>query len=132
MIVTKEKASEFININKPLLETRPHKFYQLMVNRARETGFVPPSDLLHFFQITERDADLFPVIYATAKQQDDIKRRINLKMNIKLVKSPLVNKNLAQFIGSALFKEGKLVGTLNSEETRIALILDPKKGELLL
>ncbi|WP_338786929.1 Ger(x)C family spore germination protein [Metabacillus sp. FJAT-53654] len=124
LIVTKEKASEFIDINKPLLETRPHKFYQLMVNRARETGFVPPSDLLHFFQTTERDADLFPVIYATTKQ-DDIATKNKFEDEYKAGQIPLVNKNLAQFIGTALFKEGKMVGTLNGEETRIALILDP-------
>ncbi|WP_052737987.1 Ger(x)C family spore germination C-terminal domain-containing protein [Bacillus sp. SA1-12] len=124
MIVTKEKAAEFIKNNQPLLETRPHKFYQLMLNRARETGFVPPSDLLHYFQTTERDADLFLAIYATTEGHD-VETRNRFEDEYKAGEIPIVGDNLTQFIGSAIFKEGKMVGTLNGEETRAALILDP-------
>ena len=40
-IVSKEKASAFIEANLPKLETRPHKYYFYMQQRWRDTGYVP-------------------------------------------------------------------------------------------
>ncbi|MBU7592567.1 Ger(x)C family spore germination protein [Metabacillus halosaccharovorans] len=124
MIITKEKARQFINNNQPLLETRPHKYYQLMINRARETGFVPPSDLLQFFQTTERDADLFLAMYATT-EKSDVETRNKFEDEYNAGQVPIIGEQITQFMGSALFKEGKMIGTLNGEETRVALIMDP-------
>ncbi|MFK4996770.1 hypothetical protein ACI2OX_02230 [Bacillus sp. N9] len=50
LIVSKEKASEFIKNNQPKLETRPHKYYAFMQQRWRDTGYVPYSNLNRYFQ----------------------------------------------------------------------------------
>ena len=56
LIVSKEKAREFIHKNKPKLETRPHKYYTYMQERWRDTGFVPFSTLKSLFSALVRRA----------------------------------------------------------------------------
>lgn len=41
LVISKEKAEDFIKQNKPKLETRPHKYFQFMLDRAKETGVIP-------------------------------------------------------------------------------------------
>lgn len=59
IIVTKEKASEFIRKNKPESQIRVHKFYQFIIDRSIETGLVPESTINRLLAITDGDADLF-------------------------------------------------------------------------
>ena len=37
LVVSKEAAEQFIASNKPKLETRPHKYFKLMIDRGQET-----------------------------------------------------------------------------------------------
>ncbi len=50
LMVTKEKAIDFINANKPPMETRPHKNYEFMTERYRDTGLVTLSDIDRFLR----------------------------------------------------------------------------------
>lgn len=129
LLVTKEKAEEFMKKNKPELETRPHKFYQLMLERAQNTGLVPPeSDLLHFFETTERDASFFLAIYAST-QNDKILSKDRYEDEYLAGEIPgKPKKNTSEFIGSAIFKEGKMIGALTGQETRMALNLDKSQS----
>ncbi|WP_409250809.1 Ger(x)C family spore germination protein [Bacillus sp. SCS-153A] len=122
LVVTKERASEFIENNKPTLETRPHKYYQFMLNRARETGIIPEGDVHRFFQITEGDAGVFLASYATT---ETVGSSHASEDEYEAGEIPQVGGNKTQFMGSAVFKEGKMIDILNGQETRIALILDP-------
>lgn len=126
LIVTKEKAASFIRSNKPPMETRPSKFYDLISRRWKESGITPLATLHGFLQRTERDSSLYLAIYATAKtsaetrfgnEDEYLAGQINLK-----------TENPVQLIGSAVFKEGKMIGTLNGEETRLSMILRPKQS----
>lgn len=122
IIVTKENASEFIRANKPELETRPHKYYEFMQKRWEDTGLVPYSTYNRYAERTEGMDSLFLAIYATAKKINNNKKdayednyypgEINIKKNNKI-----------QMIGSAVFKNGKMIGTLTGEETRGTLLL---------
>jgi spore germination protein KC len=123
-IVTKEAASEFILNNKPKLETRAHKYYDIIIRRNIEIGIIPYSDLHRYYRITEADADLFLGIYTTAVHEE---------MNNSAEKSDDIiagqmettgQTNTTQFIGSALFKEGKMIGKLTGEETRFTYLLN--------
>ncbi|WP_138419207.1 Ger(x)C family spore germination protein [Aquibacillus sediminis] len=122
IVVTKEDTRTFIETNQPQLETRPHKYYQLMLGRSTETGIVPQSTIHRFFQLTEGDADLFLAMYATTQGEDD-KTEGNVDEYIA-GQIPKEGGNPTQFMGAAVFKEGKMIDILNGEETRIALILD--------
>ncbi|MFC7366289.1 MULTISPECIES: Ger(x)C family spore germination protein [Bhargavaea] len=121
MIVSKERAQAFIHANKPTMETRPHKYYQFMEDNWRKTGFSPVSNLNAFFQRTE--GELFLAAYATA-ERDPIGIRHDDDYSAGEV--PQDSGDPVQMIGSAVMQEGKMVGMLNGEETRISQLLRRK------
>ncbi|WHT49175.1 Ger(x)C family spore germination C-terminal domain-containing protein [Sporosarcina thermotolerans] len=141
MIVSKEKAREFIDNNHAKLETRPHKYYSFMRNRWKDTGYVPISDLNRYLQRTS--GALFLAIYATSERDEE--RRKNPD-NYVAGQVPQKEGDPVQMIGSAVFKDGKMIGTLTGEETRSALLIrkksmahhyidsikDPKKEDLMI
>lgn len=123
LIVSKEKAEKFILTNKPQIETRPHKFYELMIERGQETGMIPDTDLNSYYSITESDADLFLAIYATTEKDESQMKVSEDDLMAGEVRAEGTTKN-AQFIGSAVFKEGIMIGKITGEETRISSLLD--------
>lgn len=124
LIVTKEDAKKFISNNNPKLETRPHKYFELMIERGQETAMIPQTDLNGFFRIAESDSDLFLGIFATT--EIDPGRRRTMSDDDFLAGGIQIEgeTNDAQFIGSAVFKEGKMIGKITGEETRISSLLD--------
>ncbi|WP_174735189.1 Ger(x)C family spore germination protein [Mesobacillus harenae] len=121
LIISKESASEYFKNNKPTLETRPHKFYELMLQRGIETGLIPNSEIRSFFRITEADASLFTAAYTSSEQKPDYENRDDEFIAGELPVSGEINKT--QFIGSAVFKEGQMIGKLTGEETRLTGLL---------
>lgn len=121
MIVSKEPAQDFIHANKPTMETRPHKYYAFMENNWEHTGYVPLSNLNTFFQRT--DDELFLAAYATAqsdrKDQEDDDTYLAGEV-------PQTSGDPVQMIGSAILQRGRMVGTLDGEETRFSLLLRRK------
>jgi Ger(x)C family germination protein len=118
MIVSKERAQEFIKNNHSQLETRPHKYYSFMSNRWKDTGFVPVSDLNAYFQRTS--SALFLAIYATSEREERYRESPD---NYKAGQVPQIDGDPVQMIGSAVLKKGKMIGVLTGEETRNALLL---------
>jgi spore germination protein KC len=121
LIVCKEDARDFIRNNKPTTETRPHKYFQFMIKQVTEMGFSPHSDLHRFFVMTEGDADLFLAIYATTEEGGGTGENEDEYLAGEIEKE---GGNKTQIMGSAVFKEGKMIGTLSGEETRLSYALD--------
>ncbi|WP_018933873.1 Ger(x)C family spore germination protein [Gracilibacillus lacisalsi] len=124
LVVTKEKAVDFLNNNEPLVETRPHKYYQFMLTRAIETGIIPKATLHRFFQITEGDADLFLGIYATTEMDNNEQHNEGIEDKYIAGEIPQQGGSPTQFMGSAVFKEGQMIDTIDGEETRLVHMLD--------
>lgn len=122
IIITKERASEFIHANKPKLETRPHKYYDFMELRWRDSGHVPSASLNHYYQ--RLWGELFLAIYATTEKKEKITQNSD---SIIAGQVPQKGGDPVQMAGSAIFTEGKMVGTLTAEETRMSLILRNKE-----
>ena len=51
------------------METRPHKYFQFMINHGIENGFIPDSTLFRFLKRWNRGTDLFLAMYTTAKKE---------------------------------------------------------------
>ncbi|MES1042800.1 Ger(x)C family spore germination protein [Peribacillus simplex] len=120
-LVSKEKASDFIKHNKPPFETRPHKFYDLMGQRWKETGFVPLSTYVMYLKNTQHDAGAFLAIYSTAKNREQHAKKEedeNVAGGVKIQSG-----SHTQSMGSVVFKNGKAIGKLTGEETRLAMML---------
>ncbi|WP_409304809.1 Ger(x)C family spore germination protein [Peribacillus sp. SCS-155] len=124
LVVSKEQAHTFLNKNKPKLETRPHKYFELITERVIQTGMSPPSDLHRFIRITEGDEGLFLSMYATTKLAKKPRKGYEDEFLAGEVKMEGFHDK-TQFLGSAVFKEGKMIGKLTGEETRLAQQLDP-------
>ncbi|MEN2467450.1 Ger(x)C family spore germination protein [Ornithinibacillus sp. FSL M8-0202] len=124
-LVTKEETSQFIQTNKPLLETRPHDYYEKIFNVGEIFGTTPPSELNTFFRITEADADLFLGMYGTTEKVQEHKSNQEPDQ-IKAGEFHYTGEtNTTQIAGSAVFKEGRMIDTLTIEETKLTYLLNP-------
>ncbi len=122
LAVSKEKAYEYFLQNRPKMETRPHKYFQFMIDHGIDNGFIPDSTLFRFFKTLERGTDLSLVMYTTAKRQKNppIKGEDEYMAGQLNASGELDD---TQFIGSAVFKNGVMIDKLNGQETRIVNIL---------
>ncbi|WP_066287676.1 Ger(x)C family spore germination protein [Bacillus sp. FJAT-29937] len=124
-IVTREETLKFMEINKPNLETRVHKYFENIIHRGNETGLIPFSELHSYLRVTEADADLFLGIYATTEHGEDGTKEMNNEDNIFAGQfNPSGTTNKTEFLGSAVFKEGRMIGKLTGEETRMTYLLN--------
>ncbi|PLS03780.1 Ger(x)C family spore germination protein [Neobacillus cucumis] len=123
LAVSKEKPSDFFVENKPKMETRPHKYFQYMVDHGIENGLIPDSTLFRYFKTLERGADLYLAMYTTAKKVKNPKIRSEDEYTAGEVNASGELDN-TQFIGSAVFKNGVMIDKLTGQETRIVNILD--------
>ena len=122
-IVCREKAADYLRNNDPTLETRPHKFFDLMTDRWEETGLIPDSTLNEYLHRFEEDAGLFLATYSTSESVET--EESGMEDEYKAGEIEKEGGNPVQTIGSAVIKEGKMIGTLTGEETRIAIVLRP-------
>jgi spore germination protein KC len=123
LAVTKEKTSDYFLNNRPKMETRPHKYFQFMVNHGIENGLIPDSTLFRFFQTMERGTDIFLAMYTTAEREKnpEVKREDEYLAGQVNATGELDN---TQFIGAAVFRDGVMIDKLTGQETRIVNILD--------
>lgn len=124
LFITKETPEEYFEKLNPKFEVRPHKFLHLMTEQGKHTGFVPPnSQLLQYYRILEAKGDLFLAAYTTT----DVHHEDNLEEPDRFLAGELGvsgESSTTQFVGSAVFKDGVMIGKLNGEETRLAILLN--------
>lgn len=121
LIVSDESALDFIKANKPKMETRPHKFYEFMVRRWKETGMVPFATFNRYFHRREMTDTILLTILATAQKQPQLLNGGDDDFTAGQI--PELSGDPAQIIGSAVLEHGKMIDTLTGDETRLALVL---------
>jgi Ger(x)C family germination protein len=124
IIVSREKASEFIRNNKPLLDDKGQKFYEFMSTRWKDTALVPLSDLNRFMQRTETNESLFLSIYGSTRQYAE--KNGENEADYLPGQLKIESKNDVELIGSAVFKKGKMIGKITGDETRLNELLREK------
>lgn len=134
LIVTKEETSKFFKQNHPKLESRIHKYYDLILKYGSEAGMIPNSEsnLGKYYRTVQADAGLYLAIYGTSEKsnfsrsdEEDSFMAGEMKVGGET--------NKVQFMGAAVFKEGEMIGTLTGEETRATVLLNEvlKMGAIL-
>lgn len=129
MIITKGTAQEFIKHNTPIFNLSQAKYVELMMENSIDTGFYPASTLHNFYlRLKENTASPYAVLAAINDEQlsrqshaaplPDRKEQIHLPGTIERK-----GGSSLEFVGTALFRRDKLVGMLNSNETRALLLL---------
>ena len=123
LAVSKEKANKYFLKNKPRMETRPHKYFEFMIDHGIENGLIPDSTLFRFFKTIEGGNDLFLAMYTTTERQKtpEIKGEDEYLAGELNVTGDLDD---TQFLGSAVFKNGKMIDKLSGQQTRVVNTLD--------
>ncbi|WP_455432188.1 Ger(x)C family spore germination protein [Tigheibacillus jepli] len=120
-IVTNEPVVDFFEKNKPRLEVRPHKYYELLLKRGEETATIPKGYLNQYYRITEAGGDLFLGIYSSTERKNKPPKPGQPENNIIAGDFSYTGKtNSVIFAGSAVFKNGVMIDKLTAEETRLA------------
>ncbi|MBT2654956.1 Ger(x)C family spore germination protein [Bacillus sp. ISL-18] len=123
LAVSRENASDYFVKNKPMMETRPHKYFQYMVDHGIENGMIPDSTLFRYFKTLDRGTDLYLAMYTTAIKSKNTKVKSEDEYIAGQVDAT-GELDDTQFIGSAVFKNGIMTKKLTGQETRIVNVLD--------
>jgi spore germination protein KC len=121
ILVSRENAEDFIRGNNPKLEQSPHKFYDYMARRWVEVGLVPITTINDFAERYEMKASLALTAYGTSREIGS--NEFGFESNYLPGEIETTGGNPTQIIGSAVFKEEKMIGALTGEETRLASML---------
>jgi|SRR5690625_3681603 len=122
LVVTKEDAETYLSEFNPKIEKRPNKYFPEKTEINEQSGLVPSNtELFYYFRVTELNNDLFLSIYssndkklqASSHTERYSAENIELKGNI----------DFTQFLGAAVFKKGKMIGTLNGLDTILVSML---------
>jgi len=140
MLVVKGTAEKFIKENKPIFNLSPAKYVELMMESSNDAGFYPTSTLHNFYlRLKQKNASPYAVLAATnAKQEESLNRPPDSPLPERKEQSHIPGNIIrkggspVEFVGTALFKGDKMVGMLDSNETRALLILlgDIKEGHV--
>lgn len=139
VIVSRGSAEELINAVKPTLETNPAKYYELLLDAYKYTGFTTDTKLIDFYNKSEgasiqpvavlagvskyESTDEFDLNNSTYKE----KGRIDpLEGDFKAGDIPKVGGLNVEIMGLAIFDGGKMVGELDGEETSYHLMVEGK------
>jgi len=124
LVTVKGKAEEFMRANKPQLEKAPYRFYELISQTAAASGLVPDTQL-HDFIVDTESSNRTAVTMLAAVQEEDIDgegQPFDLT-DLTAGELRIDAANRVQFLGSAVYRGQKLVGTLTGRETRMMQLL---------
>ncbi|PTQ54802.1 MAG: Spore germination protein GerKC [Hydrogenibacillus schlegelii] len=123
VIITRERAEDFIRKNVPRFETLIYEFYRYKLNRWKDTGIVPLSSMNDYLR-AHAAGQPYLFVYASARRTlPGEKGRMD---DTTAGKAEIEGGDPVEMIGSAIVYRGKMIGALTGEETRLALLLAHK------
>jgi spore germination protein KC len=126
-------AEEFLRETKPILEVNPAKYFELLFNTYKITGFTVGSRLEDFYirmECTCNEPVAVLLDVSNIESSDDIKllsitnkKAQKKEGNLVAGEIPVVFDNKAHGMGLAVFKTDKMVGEITGRETVYFLIV---------
>ncbi|KAF1084442.1 Spore germination protein B3 precursor [Sporotomaculum syntrophicum] len=147
--VARQKPEEILNKMTPFLETNPAKYIELLAGNQSFTGYIPGEKLQDFYNDL-KIGGINPVALLFAVSNEKLpphNGQSSYRSEGDYVAGEMVKKGgvSLEAMGAAVFRGGKMVGTLNGDETsiysmfrgqygrRIYTIKDPlKPGKLVI
>ncbi|MBP2653233.1 MAG: gerBC 1 [Firmicutes bacterium] len=130
LIIVPGTAEEYMKHNKPTLEEGISKFYELVFATATESGYYSPSTLHEFYSRLKNAGGSPYVAYSAVNPMTLSDKTSGAKMPQQKGDPYLSGgvprtgtENPIEFLGLAVFREDKMVGVLNSDESRAIAIL---------
>lgn len=141
LAISRQKAEDFLKESKPILELNPAKYYELLMEAYKYTGFTTGTTLEEFYMKMECTcnqavADLIDV-NKTEDEEDfeSILFRINgnnggtvMEGDYKAGEIPVIYNNKSSGMGTAVFRGDRMVGELDGRETLNFLMVTGRLG----
>lgn len=125
VIISKCNAKYFLNNSKPLLEPLSSKYYEIASTADKNTGFTANTTLQEFFSsFTDSLSESFAILGGINNSNDsESNRSIDNDSTYTASNTPVDSQTNIETMGIAVFKDDKLVGELNGEESIAQLML---------
>ncbi|MBU4532534.1 MAG: Ger(x)C family spore germination protein [Eubacteriales bacterium] len=125
LLISQEKAEEVLRQAEPVLEIQPGKYWELITSGWRYTEFIPVGT----FRLADQEirtagaAGLVPLI--GLEQEEPGPPHPDLRPKGQDVAGQLPRRGgvAVELFGSAVIREGRMVGTLNGDETGIVKLV---------
>lgn len=130
IIVCKNKAKDYIESSQPILENLITKYYEIFPNSSKYTGYLYNVTLGQFFNdLISNTSEPFAILGGVNTNATDETTSANASdtADIKSTDNSISAKRGSENIGTAVFKDDKLVGELTALET---LCLSIIRGEV--
>ncbi|OPX90455.1 MAG: Spore germination protein A3 precursor [Pelotomaculum sp. PtaB.Bin104] len=133
VFVCRGKAKDFLEKNRPPLEISPTKQYELIGSLSEAHGLYHDTTFKEFYEQT-KSWSIQPTLPLAAIHEGGletakpgVKKGGELSLGKYIAgEAPITGENKAQFEGTAVFREDKMVGMINGEETSFYLMLRGK------
>lgn len=130
LIVVKDTAKEFMSENNPKIETQLSKYYEGILFENRESGFFLQTDLHDFYIRLKNPVGSPYAVYADLNPRTGLSDPAGPKVPPEKTEEykpggmPRLGEQIRpEFLGTALFRADKMVGSLTNEETRAVELL---------
>lgn len=120
IIVSKCTAKYYIESTKPQLENLISKYYEILTNSGKYTGYIPDSTIGNFFNsLSCTTCEPYAILGGINQgdTQNDTTNNAERDYTIKANQTPIEGENGTENVGMAVFSKGSLVGELNALET---------------
>ncbi len=122
LLVSKGRAEDFVRALRPRLEKSPAKYLNSILSSYNYTGFILRSQVQQFIVETESSGhDPIAVLvapFARARETGQPDRSPPDEGSYQAGDVPATAVTPVQFMGTAVFHDDRLVGTLDGDETR--------------
>jgi len=135
IIISKCDAKYYIKQTKPELENLVSKYYEILTNSSKYTGYIPDSTIGDFFNsLICNTCQPYAILGGINQPENENSSIPDPEKDSTLIanNTPLQGENGSENIGVAVFKDDKLVGELNAIDTISFLILRNKVNRFLI
>ncbi len=129
LYICRGKAKDFIEKNKPPLETSLAKEFYFIDRTSQYTGLFYNHDLHDYYTSWKSlHGSTLALVGVQEKNNHGAKDDSPLQVPYEAGQIPKSGGNLIEFIGTAVFNDDKMVGELTGDETRTLLLLQGEFG----
>lgn len=125
IIISKCSAYDFLNNSKPVFESIQANYYESILNSTKYTGYIADLYLSDFYSnILSKSSQATAILGGISSKENG--KELSSTSDYMAEKTSIDGKNNVENMGTAIFKDDKLVGELNNIETLCHLIITNK------
>ncbi|MCL6639174.1 MAG: Ger(x)C family spore germination C-terminal domain-containing protein [Firmicutes bacterium] len=134
VMVTECPARDFLKEIKPLLEDNPAKYLELLAGGEKYTEFIPASDVYHIYNAHRSRAGEPLAVLAGLQRQaaGPPDPAFKPKSGFTAGRIPREGGTKPELMGAAVFRRGKMVGTITGQEVGLVKMIRGEFGRTIM